>query len=128
MQVPGPVAPSTVRLSEAQNHRCCYCGGDMLMIRDHPLSATVEHVIPRSQGGTNCWSNVVAAHERCNQRRGSDPVDIESYSIAMEGIIHNREAHAQKRLTKEMRRWKKFLDRQKRILDFSRFLDREDAY
>jgi hypothetical protein len=32
--------------------------------------ATVEHVIPKSQGGTNLLDNLVAACHDCNQRRG----------------------------------------------------------
>jgi hypothetical protein len=127
MRSDGPVAPGTIRLSEAQNHRCPYCGGEMLLERGLPHSATVEHVIPRSYGGTNCWLNVVAAHERCNQRRGDAPVDTDSYAIAMEGIIANREASAKQRMTKEMRKWKKFLDRQKRIMDFARTLENSEG-
>ena len=123
MQSTGPVHPNTVRLSEAQNHRCPYCGGDMILERGYPHSATVEHVIPRSQGGTNCWLNVVAAHEICNQRRGQEPADLDSYAIAMEGILENRRLSANAKLTKEQKKWKKFLDRQKRILDFARMLD-----
>lgn len=50
------------RLSEAQNHRCAYCG-----TREVPL--TIDHVIPRSRGGRYGYANCVAACEPCNHDR-----------------------------------------------------------
>lgn len=29
-------------------------------------AATIDHVIPLSQGGTHTWDNVKAAHAKCN--------------------------------------------------------------
>ena len=41
-------------------HRCQYCG----------LAAeNIDHVIPRSRGGSHAWDNVVAACRRCNTRK-----------------------------------------------------------
>jgi 5-methylcytosine-specific restriction endonuclease McrA len=31
---------------------------------------TIDHVVPRSRGGRNEWTNVVAACARCNHRKG----------------------------------------------------------
>jgi 5-methylcytosine-specific restriction endonuclease McrA len=42
-------------------HRCVYCA-----VR----ADTVDHVVPRSRGGRNEWTNVVAACARCNHRKG----------------------------------------------------------
>lgn len=40
--------------------RCVYCG----------LAATsIDHVVPRSRGGTHTWDNVVAACSRCNHAK-----------------------------------------------------------
>jgi 5-methylcytosine-specific restriction endonuclease McrA len=41
---------------------CGYCG--------KPAS-TIDHVLPRSRGGANEWTNTVAACGRCNNRKGS---------------------------------------------------------
>ena len=41
--------------------RCAYCGGS---------ASTVDHVLPRSRGGANTWTNTVAACGGCNQRKG----------------------------------------------------------
>ncbi|HEX9776258.1 MAG TPA: HNH endonuclease [Actinomycetota bacterium] len=39
---------------------CQYCGS---------TAENVDHVIPRSRGGTHTWENVVAACKRCNTRK-----------------------------------------------------------
>jgi 5-methylcytosine-specific restriction endonuclease McrA len=44
------------------NRICGYCG--------KPAS-TIDHVLPRSRGGANEWTNTVAACGRCNNRKGS---------------------------------------------------------
>jgi 5-methylcytosine-specific restriction endonuclease McrA len=45
---------------------CQYCGAQPGRAR-----LTIDHVVPRSQGGTTTWENVVAACEACNHRKGS---------------------------------------------------------
>ena len=42
--------------------RCQYCGKD---------ADSIDHVVPRSRGGTHTWENVVAACRRCNLAKGS---------------------------------------------------------
>jgi 5-methylcytosine-specific restriction endonuclease McrA len=41
-------------------HRCQYCGGQ---------AENIDHVVPRSRGGTHSWDNVVAACRRCNAQK-----------------------------------------------------------
>jgi 5-methylcytosine-specific restriction endonuclease McrA len=45
------------------SYTCQYCGR-----RDAGL--TVDHVLPRYQGGLHTWTNVVAACPSCNHRKG----------------------------------------------------------
>lgn len=45
--------------------RCMYCG-----LEFHHADLTRDHVVPRVQGGKDIWMNVVAACQRCNQRKG----------------------------------------------------------
>ena len=42
--------------------QCQYCGAR--------TSLTVDHVIPRSKGGTSGWDNIVASCAPCNRRKG----------------------------------------------------------
>lgn len=39
---------------------CVYCGGS---------ATSIDHVVPRSRGGTHTWDNVVAACRRCNHAK-----------------------------------------------------------
>lgn len=41
-------------------HRCQYCGA---------AAENLDHVVPRSKGGTHTWENVVAACRPCNTRK-----------------------------------------------------------
>ena len=46
------------------DHCCAYCG-------DLPIFLTIDHVIPRSQGGTNEPNNLLPACKNCNESKGS---------------------------------------------------------
>lgn len=63
------------RLAESQNWRCCWCGRHTSIKRGRRDSATVEHVLPKSQGGTDDWENLAMGCARCNSSRGSDDMD-----------------------------------------------------
>ena len=52
------------RMSEAQNHRCCYCGGRMHGSGDD--MATFEHIIALSAGGEDHPDNMAIARQKCN--------------------------------------------------------------
>lgn len=42
---------------QRDQHRCQYCGAG---------AENIDHVVPRSRGGSHAWDNVVAACRRCN--------------------------------------------------------------
>ncbi len=42
------------------NHRCQYCGA---------TAENIDHVVPRSKGGSHTWENVVASCRPCNMRK-----------------------------------------------------------
>jgi len=48
------------------NYTCQYCGR-----RCRTEDLTIDHVVPRSRGGTTSWDNCVCACSRCNARKGS---------------------------------------------------------
>jgi 5-methylcytosine-specific restriction endonuclease McrA len=31
---------------------------------------TIDHIVPKSRGGKNSWTNLVAACKKCNQKKG----------------------------------------------------------
>ena len=43
------------------DHTCRYCGA---------RAENLDHVVPRSRGGSHTWENVVAACRECNTRKG----------------------------------------------------------
>lgn len=50
---------------ERDENTCQYCGRK----RDRS-ELTLDHVVPRSRGGTSTWTNIVVACIRCNMRKG----------------------------------------------------------
>jgi 5-methylcytosine-specific restriction endonuclease McrA len=58
-------ALTNAALFARDQHLCLYCGRDFT--RQH---LTRDHVMPLSQGGRDCWENVVAACFHCNSRKG----------------------------------------------------------
>jgi len=54
-------------LLEKWNRTCAYCG-----VKDTPLE--IEHINPRSKGGSNRVSNVCLACNPCNQKKGNQDI------------------------------------------------------
>ncbi|PIP36952.1 MAG: HNH endonuclease [Desulfobacterales bacterium CG23_combo_of_CG06-09_8_20_14_all_52_9] len=44
--------------------RCAYCGAEKVKL-------TIDHIIPRSRGGTTCFENCVTSCKFCNTRKAS---------------------------------------------------------
>jgi 5-methylcytosine-specific restriction endonuclease McrA len=61
-----PVAFTRRNVYRRDGHRCMYCG-----VRPRPDHLTIDHVVPRSQGGETSWENCVAACIRCNARKAN---------------------------------------------------------
>lgn len=70
---------------------CSYCGKNAHPSKAHNGKAyrTLDHVVPHSQGGMNCWENLVSSCPTCNNARGTVP------------ILH----YALKRQTKLLSQW-----------------------
>ena len=51
-----------VRVLKRDSYTCAYCGLD---------ANQVDHIIPRSAGGTHDLDNLVACCKQCNTRKGS---------------------------------------------------------
>jgi hypothetical protein len=64
------------RLAEAQNWRCCWCARLTVPEPNRRDSATIEHVVPRSDGGTDHPDNLAMSCLSCNNNRGTKPADL----------------------------------------------------
>jgi 5-methylcytosine-specific restriction endonuclease McrA len=58
------VAFSRRNVAKRDHYTCQYCGA-----QPGRESITIDHVVPRSQGGVTCWTNCVAACVGCNARK-----------------------------------------------------------
>lgn len=74
------------RMSEAQNHKCCWCGIETTDERDKNHSSTLEHVIPTSKGGANHPDNLAMACNKCNHKRGNKPAEQFIKELAQEKV------------------------------------------
>ncbi len=57
------VALSRSNIFKRDGERCVYCGTTK--------NLTLDHVIPRSKGGTDSWENLVTACHSCNSKKGN---------------------------------------------------------
>lgn len=55
-------------------HRCQYCGASDRI--------TIDHVMPRSRGGKDTWTNLVAACVPCNNRKGNNTPEEAGMTLA----------------------------------------------
>jgi 5-methylcytosine-specific restriction endonuclease McrA len=51
------------RIFRRDNEECVYCGSTKQL--------TLDHVIPRSRGGSNSWDNLVTCCNNCNVRKAN---------------------------------------------------------
>jgi len=104
-----PVQPSIAfnkkNILKRDAHTCQYCG------RNGGERMTIDHVIPRSQGGRTAWENVVSACRACNLKKGNKSLEetgmrllrrpMKPVSVFYLGIL----AHASQRYES----WRKYL-------------------
>lgn len=58
-----------------QGGLCYFCGAPMTLALNLATTATIEHLFPKSRGGSNKPENLAAAHEQCNRYKGNMTVD-----------------------------------------------------
>ena len=90
--------PSTLgvtrrRLFKRDDYSCLYCGSNK--------NLTIDHVVPKSKGGTNEWKNLATCCHRCNTLKGDKtpeqvglklrykPYTPELFSKVLDGNIQN---------------------------------------
>jgi len=68
VRIPHRIAiPISRRALLSRDHYTCqYCGA-----QSSGKELTIDHVLPRSQGGETTWENVAAACKSCNSKKGN---------------------------------------------------------
>ncbi len=87
-------------------NQCQYCG------HSFPTSElSIDHVLPRSQGGGDSWENLVCACVRCNARKGGRTPPQAHMALVRRPIRPRRNPLIAVRLGQEKYEpWKAFLD------------------
>lgn len=57
------IRASRARIYKRDNYECVYCGSKKEL--------TLDHVVPKSKGGGNEWTNLVTSCFKCNLKKGS---------------------------------------------------------
>ena len=88
------------------NNQCQYCG------RKFPTSElSLDHVVPRSQGGQSTWDNVVCACVKCNVRKGGRTPKQAHMGLIRKPEKPKRSPMLNLKLThRKYQSWKSFLD------------------
>jgi 5-methylcytosine-specific restriction endonuclease McrA len=88
------------------NNQCQYCG------RKFPTAElSLDHVIPRSQGGSNTWENIVCACVSCNVRKGGRTPKQAHLSLVRKPERPRRSPLLNLKLThRKYQSWKTFLE------------------
>lgn len=88
------------------NNQCQYCG------KKFPTSElSLDHIIPRSQGGQSTWENVVCACVNCNVRKGGRTPKQAHLTLIRRPEKPKRSPLVNVKLTqKKYQSWKTFLD------------------
>ena len=60
------IRPSRNNILWRDKNQCQYCG-----VIESPRDMTIDHVVPRSRGGENTWSNLITCCKKCNQKKGN---------------------------------------------------------
>ncbi len=64
--IPHTPQPTKRLIYDRDRGQCAYCGKSINI-----ADATIDHVLPLSQGGSSSWDNLVNCCKVCNQRKGN---------------------------------------------------------
>ncbi|MEW6211238.1 MAG: HNH endonuclease [Acidobacteriota bacterium] len=93
-----------------------------ILLRDHntcqyclrvfaPQDLTLDHIIPRSQGGDSSWDNLVACCRACNNRKGDHPPEAVGMKLHKRPQSYNYHVNRQiiRYLGRADETWRKYL-------------------
>lgn len=61
-------------LMRKQGGLCALCGEQMNLVAGDDQEATLDHIVPVSNGGLDVITNLQLAHRSCNEARGNQPI------------------------------------------------------
>jgi 5-methylcytosine-specific restriction endonuclease McrA len=82
--------------------RCQYCG-------NKSVELTIDHVLPKSRGGSDTWENLTTACMRCNNRKGNKTPEEAGMSLLNKPKKPNHIMFMKQHVGKLEEAWKPFL-------------------
>jgi len=99
-----PVAFTRRNVYRRDGHECMYCGRSPGLER-----LTIDHVTPRSRGGTTSWLNCVAACTSCNARKADHTLEIAGMHLRRKPTVPRWPGGLDPRALRERPVWHRFL-------------------
>lgn len=101
-----PVKFNRRNIFARDSNRCQYCGK-----RFATSELSLDHVVPRSQGGEANWTNIVCCCVECNVRKGGRTPFEAGMKLILEPVKPKRSPVLALRLSSEKyASWKQFID------------------
>jgi CRISPR/Cas system Type II protein with McrA/HNH and RuvC-like nuclease domain len=69
------------RVFKRDGNQCVYCGTKKEL--------TIDHVIPKSRGGTNEWTNLVTCCSKCNLKKGNKTPEEARMTMSSKPYVPN---------------------------------------
>lgn len=90
------------------NYICQYCGQENIQL-------TLDHIIPRHQGGLHTWENVTCACARCNRHKAGRTPEQANMKLLCRAAKpqDNSRFFVPRNYLERMKEWHKYLPKQK---------------
>jgi len=120
-----------IKVADRYQWRCYWCKCGLRREHGYQNSATIEHLVPASQGGPNSVWNLAAACYRCNSARGAMPVEefallAKTFSIDKRGI--KEAANARKKAQRREAQNAAVIQKTQRLIPKQTFWQRAVVY
>ena len=76
------------KVESTDKRRCCYC---LTSEENSGISLTIDHIIPRSQGGESNFENVCLACRSCNEYKGKNTTGYDPVTEDNVPLFHPRQ-------------------------------------
>ena len=93
---------SRKNIMRRDGYQCQYCGRS-------EANLTVDHIIPKSRGGTDCWENLVTACVECNNKKGDRTPQEAKMKLLRKPIKPNHVMFMRHFVTSVDEKWKPYL-------------------
>jgi 5-methylcytosine-specific restriction endonuclease McrA len=98
------VSFSRRNIYKRDNHMCQYCGS-----KRPSEELSIDHVVPRSRGGTMSWTNCVLACLECNVKKGNRTLEESGMRLVRQPVKPDWAPYLELTLGYRRQSWEKFI-------------------